>query len=424
MPVVKLTQTMLLNIERPESGKTTRLMDSEVRGLCADVGRLSIRFFFRREIGGRTKPVKLGEFPAMTVMQARAEANAKIALLASGKPISAAKRKSVPTLREAVEAYISFRLSTGRKIKESTAKDMRQRLSHILSKWGDWPITQITRHDVSSRHLEITQNSGPVAANGCMRYLSAVLNWASEHYATDDETPLLAGNPVRALHVRRQWNAEPRIQTFIPADKLPAYWAAVMEIPVKAKIRHHQAEVVRDFFLFQLFVGMRPGEARRLRVENVDLGRKVFVLQDSKTHVDFWIPFCSFIGTLLERRIRHAADVGSDFVFPSAAHHGNTPTLNTRHWSAEISAAIGGFVPNDMRRTFATLAAGMNPPIGHTTLKRLLNHKTVVADGTDVTSGYIGTDVDRLRPVVERISAEILRKCGQGRQAKVVKLMA
>jgi len=66
MASVKLTQSFLTNIERPASG-TLRIMDSEVRGLCADIGTKTIRFYLRRQFNGSTKPIKLGEFPAMTV---------------------------------------------------------------------------------------------------------------------------------------------------------------------------------------------------------------------------------------------------------------------------------------------------------------------------------------------------------------------
>lgn len=174
-----------------------------------------------------------------------------------------------------------------------------------------------------------------------------------------------------------------------------------------------QAEIGRDFFLFCLFTGMRPGEASRLRVDSVSLEKKCFVLRDSKNHTDFYLPFSGFVGKLLERRVLFSALEEKVYVFPSMGHHGKTETINLRRYTAAISTAVGGFVPNDMRRTFTTILANLDPPVSHLTTKRLLNHTSVVVDQSDVTAGYFGTDIDRLRPVVERISNEILRLCGQ-----------
>ena len=425
MAIVKLTQGYLSNIERPASG-TLRVMDAEVRGLCADIGTKSIRFYLRRQFFGSTKPIKLGEFPAMTVSQARDAANKCIAQAASGKNVTdtVAATKQAPTLQAALDEYISFRSSTGCKLKPSTIADMRQRMSHLLGEWGDTRITQITRRMVSDRHKAITEGSGPSAANGAMRYLSAVLNWSAEHYAPDDDSPLLTDNPVKVLSSKRQWNTESRRQSFVAADKLPALWAALQAIATEAEHQPLQAEVVRDYFLFCLMTGMRPGEARRINVGMVDLKKRSFVLRDSKNGTDFHLPFSAFVAELLTRRVIHATNIDSEYVFPALGYFRNAETLNLRFWTTFVSGRIGGFMPQDMRRTFATAVSNLNDPVAHSVLKRLMNHKTIVSDARDVTAGYIGTDVERLRPVVERITQEILRMCGQKPKAKVVQIRA
>jgi len=69
------------------------------------------------------------------------------------------------------------------------------------------------------------------------------------------------------------------------------------------------------------------------------------------------------------------------------------------------------FMVHDLRRTFLTIAEGLDVP--HYALKRLANHK----NNADVTAGYIVNDVERLRAPMQAITDFILEQAGE-RQAK------
>jgi integrase len=71
-----------------------------------------------------------------------------------------------------------------------------------------------------------------------------------------------------------------------------------------------------------------------------------------------------------------------------------------------------GFTLHDLRRTFITVAEGLD--ISAYALKRLLNHKM----NHDVTAGYIVMDVERLREPMKMISQHLLKLMG----AREVKL--
>ena len=62
------------------------------------------------------------------------------------------------------------------------------------------------------------------------------------------------------------------------------------------------------------------------------------------------------------------------------------------------------FTPYDLRRTFITVAESLD--LSGYTLKRLLNHKI---QDSDVTAGYIVTDVERLRDPMSRIAEQIMK---------------
>jgi hypothetical protein len=69
-----------------------------------------------------------------------------------------------------------------------------------------------------------------------------------------------------------------------------------------------------------------------------------------------------------------------------------------------IAVSEVSFTVHDLRRTFITIAASPNIPAY--ALKHLLNHKM----NSDITAGYIITDVERLRKPMQQIS-DCLLKC-------------
>lgn len=81
-----------------------------------------------------------------------------------------------------------------------------------------------------------------------------------------------------------------------------------------------------------------------------------------------------------------------------------------------ITASGVEFTLHDLRRTFTTIAEGLD--ISAYSLKRLLNHKM----RQDVTAGYVITDVERLREPMQRITDFILRAVGVKVSTEVVEL--
>jgi hypothetical protein len=75
-----------------------------------------------------------------------------------------------------------------------------------------------------------------------------------------------------------------------------------------------------------------------------------------------------------------------------------------RHCAPHISDAF--FHGLDLRRTFATTAERLD--ISSYAVKRLLNHLT----GSDVTAGYIVTDIERLRRPMQAIADFLFRAMG------------
>ena len=66
------------------------------------------------------------------------------------------------------------------------------------------------------------------------------------------------------------------------------------------------------------------------------------------------------------------------------------------------------FTLHDLRRTFITVAESLD--ISIYTIKRLVNHK--IDNSNDVTAGYVGVDIDRMRAATQKITDQILSHAG------------
>jgi hypothetical protein len=79
-----------------------------------------------------------------------------------------------------------------------------------------------------------------------------------------------------------------------------------------------------------------------------------------------------------------------------------------------IKASGVDFRLHDLRRTFVTVADSLE--MSPYAIKRLVNHKT----SSDVTAGYIGNDVERLRGPVQRVTDYLLRATGVRGSAEII----
>ena len=109
-------------------------------------------------------------------------------------------------------------------------------------------------------------------------------------------------------------------------------------------------------------------------------------------------------------RARHAQRRSDEFVFPGLPKDATKPRnlrafgKLTKHFLDKIKDADGALIlwsPHDLRRTALTVLESMD--VSAYALKRIAAH----SDGGDVTAGYLGDDVNRLRGPIERLEAVV-----------------
>jgi integrase len=275
-------------------------------------------------------------------------------------------------------------------------------VSAITADWLDHPITSITKDMVEQRHHELTVcpnrlgTSGHGRANNALKKLSALINFASDRYGTEEE-PLIKTNPVSRLSRNRSWHRICPRQGIIPDHKLKDWYRSVGTL---------QHEVARDFMLFLLLTGMRFGESRKLQWSHVDFENKILTVPRELTKSDreHRLPLSDFLVALLRKRYIYRNH--SEWVFQSAR-------LKHNHLSGgvgivrRVRAKSGiAFTFHDLRRTFLTMGEKLDvPPYA---LKRLVNHSV----SNDMTGRYLVLDIERLRSHMSRITSTFVELLG------------
>ena len=383
--------------------------DSKLPGFCLRIqkGTKKVYAVCRKVKGSqRNVTITIGNHGVVTTEQARLEAKHLIASMAQGinpnekrreqQKTDEAKRteekskeieKSI-TLRTALNDYLRIR-----DLKESTRYIYRICVEHYLAEWLEKPLVEITAEMIEQKHRSLSEFKAQ--ANNSMRVLRAIFTYAVVAYSKADGKPLLTENPVRRLSQTRSWNRIPRRQTVVKAHQLSSWYSAVATV---------ESQIVRDYLLLVLFTGLRKNEAAKLTWKNIDMKGKTLTVLDTKNRQDHMLPLSDFLYEILKVRW---SERKNEYVFPGP---GEMPGSHLKDCDAYIEkieeTSDVQFTLHDLRRTFLTTAEQLDIP--YYALKRLANHKT----STDVTSGYIISDAERLREPMQKITNELLNRCG------------
>ena len=338
---------------------------------------------------------------------------------------TAEKSKAV-TLVQAFEDFKSTRT-----LKATTLREYGRSMITAFTDWQNRRVIDISRDAVSKRHQKLKDDAqknlikklkakgltptkdeiekrGSAQANLHMRFLRALLNFAAGFYEDADGGPLIKHNPVQRLSQTKQWYRVPTRQTIIKADQLPAWFKAVQSL---------ESEIIRDYLIFLLLTGSRREEGFLLEVEQVDLKNQAYTLIDPKNRQDITLPLPDFLFNVLEQRIKKLK--GFKYVFPGMDKKGN-PLSKTHLMEPKvqvkkvIKVSKVNFTLHDLRRHFITLADSLD--LSSFCIKRLVNHSI----GSDVTSGYVVSDVERLRGPMQKIEDNILQLAKVNKPGKIV----
>ncbi|GAC14713.1 tyrosine-type recombinase/integrase [Aliiglaciecola lipolytica] len=348
-------------------------------------------FIIEKRIKGKVKRITIGAYGAITPEQARAKATELIGSITLGNdPIAdkKAKESKSVTLQGALDSYLISRKS----LKPATIDNYKVCIDRYLADWKHKQLIDISKDMVETRHREIGQKTES-KANNTMRVLRALYNHAMEKFEDANGDPVILINPVSRLSRNRAWYKDKRRTGHLKSHELKTWFQATKQL---------NSSISRNYLQFVLFTGLRKNEALSLRWSDIDFKSQTLTVTDTKNSDPHTLPLTNFLLALLNEL---KTSSNSEWVFPgpNPEFHLKEPRTAVDR-VAEISNI--SFTLHDLRRTFITIADGLDLPAF--ALKRLANHRT-----TDITASYIISDVERLRIPMNRISDFIVSQINQ-----------
>lgn len=347
--------------------------------------------------GGRTRRFTLGTYPEVSTSDARAKALALISQMQQGAdPKSESDKANAiasftrKTLAEVFDEYLNIR-----DLKPKTRVDYKNTMHSVFSDWLSQPINKISREHVMKRFTKARDERGKATAVKSFRILSALFN-----FALADEVQgvrLLTDNPVNVIKQKGVSRAIPKREDYLTEDQIYRLMHFHMtERTFAEQYRKGVTDQGINYVMLLLFSGMRRSEALRLRWEDVDYDKRLFVARDTKNGSDHYIPMSDMLMWILNAQKDVAGE--SEWVFPK--RNGEGHMTEPKSQLAKICNAVGfKFRLHDLRRTFATHASKAG--VQFDLIQKALNHKA-----QNVTSGYIISNVYLMRPVFDTIFAE------------------
>jgi len=400
--MANFTVKMLDNLPLAEPGSRPVYHDDKVVGLSLRITEKGIKsFVVRKRVNGQPKMNTLGRYPAMTIEQARDAARSVLNSFSVGvnpKDIEKDRNLKSITLDQVMTDYL---ISRNKNLKPKTISDYRILFNGFLSEWANKELHTITRDMVEAKHTKIGKKS-IYRANGTMRLLRALFNYAIGAYEDSKGEPIIIHNPVQRISHNKAWYREKTRSNIIHPNDLKNWFEAVINLEHNTinSIRNNISNTVTDYLIFILCTGLRQSEAAGLLWTDVDFNNMIFTVRDTKNHTDHTLPLTKYLSELLQNRL-----IKSKGVFVFSGGNPDKAIVNPYKQIKKVREDSGvHFTMHDLRRTFATIADSLD--IQHHIIKRLMNHSN-----NDVTiKHYVQPSIERLREPMNKINDYIIEK--------------
>jgi integrase len=370
---------------------------------------------FRKD--GRSRRIAIGDHGRLTPDEARSEAKKLLGAIEAGNdPIEdRRKARAMRTFREVADEFMRLHVAPMRKGRTRGEYQALLR-NRILPTIGNMRMADIRRADVARMHTRMSD--APYSANRSLALISSIWNWAARR----DEVGF-NDNPCRGV----QRNPESGRQRFLTTGELARLGDAltlaeteglpwqVDETRPKAKhVPKNKRKTHADPFSVAairllIFTGARLREILHAQWQQVDFGRGIIHLPDSKTGKKP-IYLSAATQAVLSSLPRTE---GNPHVIPGLKP-GSARSDLKRPWAAITKAAgLEGLRIHDLRHTFASFGAGAS--LGLPIIGKLLGHTQ-----PSTTQRYAHLDADPMRRAVETIGATIAAAMGAGGAGSVL----
>jgi integrase len=377
----KLTKTIVDKIPFEKTGQKL-YWDKELPGFGLRVGKTKKAYIVQKAVNGRTERHTIGVHGIYTPETARQEARNYLHTMSKQISIREEKKEKKlkhHTLQDIFDNYIEDRSTN---ISPKAIKDYKSFYKNYLSVWSTREMDNISKDEIVSYYKKIIGQGKNSTADHTFKLLKALYNYAQ----IENEN---LRNPVDILSKRKLWSPNVRKTTYIKEHEIAQWYKAV------TMINNHS---FKDALLVTLFTGMRKSEVFSMKWDYIDFKEKTLTIPHTKNKKPLTLPLNTHLYNILSERNKYAAK--SQWVFVGNGKDGHiSEPKNVMKKIAEDSGVT--FKMHDLRRTFTTIANNMD--VSTHSIKRLINHSMA----SDVTAGYIMSDVNSLRDVSQKIGDRI-----------------
>lgn len=345
----------------------TRYDRREANGFAIRVSPTGVKTFtFIYTLEGKKRRITLGNYPAMTLQNARAQFNELRELVDRGidpatwraDQEAAAKKAQEMELREPTVSFLveEYLEKWAKPRKRSWAEDMRILNKDVIPRWGERKAKDVTRREVIALLDEIVNRGGPIMANSTLAVIRKMYNFAIQRDIVET-SPCHKLPPPAPPVARKRKLAFNEIR--IVFNKLP-----------EAKM----IEKTRLVLLFLLVTAQRKVEVVGARWEEFNLEEGIWIIPSErvKNKTEHLVPLSAQAKQLLAKIRVLSGD--SPFLFPSTGKSGYLGVTSIDHAVLKNIELFGikPWTPHDLRRTVTTHMSGLG--VSRLISSKVLNH--------------------------------------------------
>lgn len=331
-------------------------------GLGILIGKRKKTWIFQYSFDGKRPMMKIGEYPAMSIEEAEAEAVEARLKVSKGidpgavRKSKKAKRAAAHTVVEAIEE-----LNNNELVKMRSGKEVRRLLlKDVVPEWKGFKIEDITRRDIFLLLKQISKRA-PITANRVHSALSKLFSYCVV-------SGILEDNPFTHVPKPSEEKSKDRV---LNDEELKKLWAGL-------DLGNKVVDVYRTVKLaikMILVTGCRPVEITGMKWTEVKDGILTIPKERMKGKEAHEVPLTMTALELLEQAKSLSED--SLYVFRSTHKDGSPITPGSlsrallRH--KDMMEIVIPFTPHDARRTLRTRLAELG--VDDVVAERVLGHK-------------------------------------------------
>jgi integrase len=342
---------------KPLPGGRRKILDTNTHGLGVMVHPSGRRvFYWYRKVNGQPTHSTLGDFPEMSVEQARRRCSELNGFLSKWKenryegenPFEKKERivpANAPTFREMVEAYVQGKVRPEANRPDRAEYSVRWMTKKYFAAWLDRKIDKIIVEDM----LTVKNACGKhgYMANRCVEFVRALFNWSAR--SKDGRLNFWpVENPAKDVESFK----EKKRKRFLQPDEMSRFNDA-LEDETHADLK--------DFLTLALATGARRENVFSMRWQDVQWERRIWSVPYSKNGEPYDVQLLpNALGVLERRRARITKGV---YVFPGVGKTGHLIDLKKPWNEFRKRAGLTDFRLHDLRHTHASYLAIAGVPL-------------------------------------------------------------